>query len=204
MAKKGPSDPWGGSGRAPARPQHPFGARPPVLGGSAFDGVSGPPPPPGAPPHTATPGARPTSLGGTSLSGTSLGGTGSAGSGSGGTPFGGGVLGGTPSLGGTSGSFTTTSAPIWILSGTFVSALVGLLLAVLGKGLPIFIVGWVLASFVSLGFVFVYLQVDARRQENPFYLQQAIPRILFGSGVALSLIATAVCAAQIALYVGRT
>ena len=103
-----------------------------------------------------------------------------------------------------SGGFTSTGAPVKILIGTYGGALAGLILAVLGKGLPLLVTGWLLASIVALAFAMVYTVRNAQLQSNPFYVYRSGPKFFYIGGITFSLLAIVACAAQIALHIGRT
>lgn len=105
--------------------------------------------------------------------------------------------------GSTSGSLKTVSAPVGILVGTLIAALAGLALGIFASTLPFLIGGWAIASVIGFGFALLYMRVNSRLQTEPFYLYQSFPRVLYGSSMLLTVVAIGVCAAKIALYVGR-
>lgn len=96
-----------------------------------------------------------------------------------------------------------SKAPTGILGGTVVAALAGLALGIFASTLPLLILGWALSSIVALGFATFYIRKDNRLQMRPFYLRRSFPRVFYRFSVLLAVVAIGVCAAQIALYMGR-
>jgi|GEM_PF-3948347 len=107
-----------------------------------------------------------------------------------------------PVFGG-AGPITATKAPSLILIGTYVGAIAGIICGLIASNIIIMVTGWVLGGLVALGFAMVYMLQNSKRQANPLYQYSKGPVLTYGVGVSLSLIAVVLCAAQIALYIGR-
>ena len=106
------------------------------------------------------------------------------------------------SLGGGS-PVSPAKAPLAILIGTYAGAVIGIVCGILSPGLTVTIIGWVCGGLLAFGFAMVYVFQNAKRQTNPFYQYTKGPVFVYGVGIGLSLIAILLCAARIALYVGR-
>jgi hypothetical protein len=70
-------------------------------------------------------------------------------------------------------------------------------------GLPVWIVGWVLAAVIGLGGACLFSLRDARAQVQPFYVPVASTGVLYAAAIVLGLLGDIATAARIALVVGR-
>lgn len=93
--------------------------------------------------------------------------------------------------------------PYVYLSVSFAAAALALALAVFTSGLVLFGIAWVIAGFVGFGAAVIFVQRDALRQTEVFYLRDPRAPWVYRAAILVSLIAVIVTAIQVALVVGR-
>lgn len=91
-------------------------------------------------------------------------------------------------------------AYLWI---SFSAAVVALGLALLSSGLILFVIGWVIAGFIGFGAAVIFVQRDALRQVEVFYLRDPRAPWLYRTAIVLSLLAVVATAVRVALVLGR-
>jgi hypothetical protein len=91
-------------------------------------------------------------------------------------------------------------ALLWI---ALAAALLALVLSVLPGGLPVAVLAWALAALVGFGAAVMFVQRDARRQAEVFYVRDPRSPWLYRLAIALSFLAVVLAAVRIALIVGR-
>lgn len=93
--------------------------------------------------------------------------------------------------------------PYAFLAVSFAAAFLALCLTVLASGLVVFGVAWALAGFIGFGAAVLFVQRDALRQTEVFYLRDPRAPWIYRFAIVLSLIAVVVTAVRVALVVGR-
>jgi hypothetical protein len=91
-------------------------------------------------------------------------------------------------------------AYLWV---SIAAAVLALALAVFSSGLVLFAIAWAIAGFVGFGAAVIFVQRDALRQTEVFYLRDPRASWIYRAAIGLSLIAVIVTAVQVALVVGR-
>ncbi|WP_444577423.1 hypothetical protein [Brachybacterium sp. 107] len=105
--------------------------------------------------------------------------------------------------GGNGGSRKLVGPPYGYLWVSFAAAALAVVLAVFTSGLVLFGIAWALAGFVGFGAAVVFVQRDALRQTEVFYLRDPRSPWIYRAAIVVSLIAVIVTAIQVALVVGR-
>ncbi|WP_136314053.1 hypothetical protein [Actinomyces procaprae] len=105
--------------------------------------------------------------------------------------------------GGPAAGYSTTSAPVGLLVGSLAASALSLVLAGLFEQIVVAAVAWVLAALFGMGLATFFVVKDTQRQANPWYLYKKTPALLHRISVVAAVLAVAVAAVRIALYVGR-
>lgn len=93
------------------------------------------------------------------------------------------------------------TAQILVVLGIIISLLP--LLTDLLPALVFTLVGWALCAFGGLGMAAIFIRKDAQAQSSPFYVFRTSTRAWYTTTLILALTGIVVCAAHLALVVGR-
>lgn len=107
----------------------------------------------------------------------------------------------TPSSAGS--PLTVVSPPTALLAVAAGVAAVGIVLAAVGWGGPLAVIGWALSGPIAIGVMAFYIATDTRRRAEPVYVRPDWLTFAYPAVAMLAVSGIVVCAISVAFWVGR-
>ncbi|MFG1929940.1 hypothetical protein ACGFK1_04705 [Mycobacterium sp. NPDC048908] len=98
---------------------------------------------------------------------------------------------------------TVVSPPTALLAVAAGVAAIGVVLAAVGWGGPIAVIGWALAGPVAIGVMALYLATDTKRRAEPVYLRPEWLTMAYAAVAVLAVAGIVASALSVAFWVGR-